>query len=151
MPASKNLLFTLVLPAFLVLIVPYFLVGGRLDFLGSVTDSWVRLLGFIPFAIGAGMVIIGAVAALTSPDGEKPVGPYRHTRNPIMLGVVVAVAAQYLLYDWAPILAYLVVLFVSWDCLARFAVEPRMIERHGEAYRAYIDTVPRWLPRIASA
>jgi protein-S-isoprenylcysteine O-methyltransferase Ste14 len=160
MPASKNLLFTLVLPAFLVLVVPYFLVGGRLDFLGSVANSWVRMFGFVPFAIGAGLIVTGAVAGLivtgavadltTSSDAKTSVGPYRISRNPIMLGVVVAVAAQYLLYDWAPILAYLVVLFVSWDCLARFTIEPRMIERHGEAYRAYLETVPRWLPRIAS-
>jgi protein-S-isoprenylcysteine O-methyltransferase Ste14 len=61
------------------------------------------------------------------------------------------VASQYLLYDWPPILAYLVVLFVCWDCLARFAVEPRMIERHGEAYRSYLDTVPRWIPRKSPA
>jgi protein-S-isoprenylcysteine O-methyltransferase Ste14 len=150
MPASKNLLFTLVLPAFLVLVVPYFLVGGRLDFLGSVANSWVRMFGFVPFAIGAGLIVTGVVAGLTtSSDAKTSVGPYRISRNPIMLGVVVAVAAQYLLYDWAPILAYLVVLFVSWDCLARFAIEPRMIERHGEAYRAYLETVPRWLPRIA--
>ena len=148
MPASKNLLFTLVLPTALILAVPYFLVGGRLDFLGSVTNSWVRMFGFVPFAIGAGLVLVGAFAGLTaSTDDKAPVGSYRFMRNPIMLGVVIAVASQYLLYDWPPILAYLVVLFVCWDCLARFAVEPRMIERHGEAYRSYLDTVPRWIPR----
>jgi protein-S-isoprenylcysteine O-methyltransferase Ste14 len=140
-----------VLPAFLVLVVPYFLVGGRLDFLGSMTGSWVRVFGILPFAIGVGLVLVGAFAGVTASSGAKtPVGPYRVTRNPIMLGVLIAVASQYLLYDWAPILAYLVVLFVSWDCLARFAVEPRLLERHGEVYRAYLDAVPRWLPRRAS-
>lgn len=150
MPASKNLLVTVVLPAFLVLVVPYFLVGGRLDFLASMTSSWVRMFGLVPFAIGAVLILAGAISGLTaSGPGQAPTGPYRYTRNPIMLGVLIAVASQYLLYDWPPILAYFVIIFVCLDCLIRLGIEPRLVERHGEVYRDYLDAVPRWLPRRA--
>ena len=152
MPASRNLLLTIVLPAFLVLVVPYFLVGGRMDFLASMTNSWVRMFGLVPFAIGAGLILAGAISGLTGAEtGQAPRGPYRFTRNPIMLGVLIAVASQYLLYDWRPILAYLAVIFVCLDCLIRLTIEPRMVERHGAAYRNYLETVPRWIPRRAGA
>jgi protein-S-isoprenylcysteine O-methyltransferase Ste14 len=148
MPASRNLFVTLILPAVLVLAVPYFLVGGRLDFLGSMSDSWVRMLGLPIFALGVATVLAGAYSAATSAGAAgQAAGLYRYTRNPILLGMLIAVAAQYLLYDWPAIIAYLVVLFVAADCLIRFVVEPRLIERHGGVYQDYMDSLPRWLPK----
>ena len=148
MPYSKNLFYTIVVPAFFILVMPYFLVGGRLDFLGSMTGSWFRMLGLAPFAVGLVLVLWGAYAALTSPAGKAaPTGAFRYTRNPIMLGVLLAVAAQYLLYDWPPIIAYFVVLSVASDCLIRLTIEPRLAARHGADYQKYLETVPRWLPR----
>jgi protein-S-isoprenylcysteine O-methyltransferase Ste14 len=149
MPASRNLLVTLVLPAFLIFAVPYFLVGGRLDFLGSMSESWVRMLGLPLFTVGVGLVVAGAYSAATSAGVSTGAsGLNKYMRNPILLGVLIAVAAQYLLYDWPPVIAYLVVLFVVADCLIRLVVEPRLVERLGAAYQSYLDTVPRWLPKL---
>ena len=157
MPYSKTIASTIILPALLILAVPYFLVGGRLDFLGSMSDSWIRMLGLLPFAAGICLVLLGARDALTStaptasaPGGFRPVGLYRHVRNPIGLGVLVAVTAQFLLYDWPSIIAYGVVLFVGADCLIRLFAEPRLAERLGGDYEAYRDAVPRWIPRRAA-
>ena len=148
MPYSKSVLSTIVLPAFLILAVPYFLVGGRLDFLGSMTGSWVRMLGLPVFAAGLVLVVSGVYSVLGVSEAPiTPKGAFRYTRNPIMLGALLAVAAQYLLYDWPPIIAYLVVLFVAADCLIRLVVEPKLVERHGAAYQMYLQTVPRWMPR----
>jgi hypothetical protein len=38
-PYSKNIFVTIILPSFLILVVPYSLVGGRLDFLELVPGS----------------------------------------------------------------------------------------------------------------
>lgn len=156
MPYSKTILSTIILPAVLVLAVPYFLVGGRLDFLGSMTGSWIRMLGLLPFAAGVCLVLLGArdamASVMPSAPGQpsfRPIGLYRHVRNPIWLGVLVAVAAQFLLYDWPAIIAYLVVLFVASDCLIRLFAEPRLAERLGDGYARYLDAVPRWIPRRA--
>jgi protein-S-isoprenylcysteine O-methyltransferase Ste14 len=152
MPYSKNILVVIVLPAFLILVGPYFLVGGRLDFLGSMGDSWLRMLGVLPFGAGVVLVLLGAYSTLVKSDSSPcPAGIFRYTRNPIMFGVLMAVAAQYLLYDWPPVIAYLAVLFVGSDCLIRLIAEPRLLARHGEEYRRYLDAVPRWLPRRETA
>jgi protein-S-isoprenylcysteine O-methyltransferase Ste14 len=152
MSYPQSILSTIILPTFLILAVPYFLVGGRLDFLGSMTESWVRLLGLLPFALGALLVLAGAAGSPgIGPGSTTPTGPYRFTRNPIPLGVLFAVAAQYLLYDWPAVIAYSGVLYVASDCLIRLKIEPAMLERHGAAYQTYLETVPRWLPRIRGA
>ena len=145
---SKSVLFTIILPAFLILLVPYFLVGGRLDFLGSMAGSWVRMLGLPLFGAGVILVLLGAGTALVaSASANAPAGLFRYTRNPIMLGVLLAVGAQYLLYDWPPIIAYLAVLYVASDCLIRLTIEPRLVASQGTAYQGYLESVPRWLPR----
>jgi protein-S-isoprenylcysteine O-methyltransferase Ste14 len=152
MPQSKSIFSTIILPAFLILAVPYFLVGGRLDFLGFMTESWVRMFGLLPFVLGVLLVLAGAAG---SPGGgigsATSTGPYRYTCNPIPLGVLLAVGAQYLLYDWPAVIAYFGALYVASDCLIRLKVDPAMLERHGAAYQAYLETVPRWLPRIRVA
>jgi protein-S-isoprenylcysteine O-methyltransferase Ste14 len=152
MSYPQSLLSTIIFPTFLILAVPYFLFGGRLDFLGSMTESWVQLLGLLPFASGVLLVLAGAVGSPGVGAGSTvPTGLYRYTRNPIPLGVLFAVAAQYLLYDWPAVIAYLGVLYVASDCLIRLKLEPATLERHGAAYQTYLETVPRWLPRIRAA
>ena len=152
--ASRSPLLILVLPLLLSLVVPIILVGGRFDFLGSMTNSWIRMLGLIPFAAGIGLLVtaiweivragrtVGPSLAIPEPSGI-----HRRSRNPIWLGVLVTLLAQFLLYDWPPLIGYAVVLFVTVDCLLRFVVEPRLVERHGQAYQHYMETVPRWVFR----
>jgi protein-S-isoprenylcysteine O-methyltransferase Ste14 len=149
MPYSRNMFSAIVLSAVLVLAVPYFLVGGRLDFLWSMTGSWVRMFGLAPFGAGLILILWAAYSVVMSPAGSKtPAGPFRYTRNPIMLGVLLAVASEFLLYDWPPVIAYLVVLFVGADCVIRLILEPALVARHGDAYQVYFDSVPRWMPRF---
>ena len=151
MSLSEKLLYRLAIPIVLILLVPVFLVGARMDFLGSMTDSWIRMLGLIPFAIGLGVTASGIRDGFRSrPEAGHPAGIYCHMRHPVGLGVIITVAAQYLLYDWPPIIAYVVVLFVTMDCLLRFGVEPRRLDRHGQAYADYLESVPRWIPRRIS-
>jgi len=150
MPYSRNILFTLVLPLALVLCVPVFLVGGRLDFLGSMTNSWIRMAALLPFAAVLGLILFGAWAASAS-TATAPVGPFRQVRDPVGLGMLIAAAAQYWLYDWPAVIFYFVLLLVTMDCVIRFRVEPRMMASldpaQYAAYEAYRAEVPRWWPR----
>ena len=146
MPVFGNILLTLLCCTVLVFLVPVFLVGARFDFLGSMTNSWVRMAGLVPFAIGLAVMGAGLFSRPPRP-GRGPTGLCRRVRNPVWLGVLVAILAQYLLYDWPPIIAYGVVLFVVADCLLRFSAEPAGARRSGDAFEAWCATVPRWIPR----
>ncbi len=145
MPVFGNILLTFACCIVLVFLVPLFLVGARFDFLGSMTESWIRMTGLVPFA--AGVVVMGIGLFSRPPrDGREPTGLCRRVRNPVWLGALVAIFSQYLLYDWPPIIAYGVVLFVVADCLLRFAAEPAGATRSGAAFEAWCETVPRWIP-----
>jgi protein-S-isoprenylcysteine O-methyltransferase Ste14 len=75
-------------------------------------------------------------------------GPFSLVRNPLYVGNIAlwtgfALSAQ--LVWLAPI--FLVVLAVEYHAIVRW--EERLLhERLGDQYRAYVEHVPRWIPRI---
>ncbi|MDJ0722527.1 MAG: isoprenylcysteine carboxylmethyltransferase family protein [Desulfobacterales bacterium] len=76
-------------------------------------------------------------------------GPYRHVRNPMIIGVLLILAAEALLFrSWA--LAAWWAVFLAGNALyIPLVEEPGMVKRFGDDYRAYRARVPRWLPRRA--
>ena len=71
-------------------------------------------------------------------------GPFGVSRNPMMLGVMVA---QLGLFLALPSVFTLVCLIVGvWAVIAQVAVEERLLsDRFGTEYAAYRDQIPRWL------
>ena len=72
-------------------------------------------------------------------------GVYRHTRNPMYLGLLLALAGWgfYLANPWSLLLGFAFVPFMN-----RFQIQPeeRALEQtYGEAFRSYCRKVRRWL------
>jgi protein-S-isoprenylcysteine O-methyltransferase Ste14 len=75
-------------------------------------------------------------------------GPYLRTRNPLLAGAVLALAGCGLWRD-APSLVLLAALaFLGAHWWVTRVEEPRLGHRFGAAYRAYLRSVPRWIPRL---
>lgn len=74
-------------------------------------------------------------------------GPYRHVRNPMIVGVLAALAGEAALFGSLPLLAWCAVFFACNHLFFRLYEEPGLERRFGEEYRAYKRNVPRWLPR----
>ncbi len=74
-------------------------------------------------------------------------GPYRHVRNPMIIGVLLMLAAEALLFrSWA--LAVWWAVFLAGNALYFPLIEePGLVKRFGENYLAYMAHVPRWIPR----
>ena len=74
-------------------------------------------------------------------------GPYRHVRNPMIISVLLILAAEALLLRaWA--LAAWGAIFFLGNCLYFPLVEePGLVNRFGDDYREYRANVPRWIPR----
>jgi protein-S-isoprenylcysteine O-methyltransferase Ste14 len=114
-------------------------------------------------ALGAVLVVIGTLLAARSAAllagrgrpkrGPQPAfviaGPYRRVRNPLAGGLLVAAAGLALLTR-SPALAVAAALaaVASHAWIVRVE-EPRLTERFGAAYAAYLRCVPRWVPRGA--
>jgi protein-S-isoprenylcysteine O-methyltransferase Ste14 len=134
--------------------------------LAALALDWLMPLPFMPAAlpavwIGAAVfavalaLLASAIATVTRAGSNVPTnrpttalvesGPYRHTRNPIYLGMFVALVGLAIAVDTLWLVAALVpfALVIRHGVVAR---EEAYLERKfGERYRAYRARVRRWL------
>lgn len=116
--------------------------------------TFSRLLAAVLLLPGIGLILwsLGLfLRARTSPLPMKPTtalvfsGPYRWTRNPMYLGMLLLYIGVALLFDivWALVLTPAVVLLVGRLVIRR---EERYLEaKFGEDYRVYQRQVRRWI------
>jgi protein-S-isoprenylcysteine O-methyltransferase Ste14 len=76
-------------------------------------------------------------------------GPYRYLRNPMILGVVLVMVSEGLIFGSTGILALALVFFVGNSIYFIFSEEPKLEERFGKPYREYKANVHRWWPRLS--
>lgn len=75
-------------------------------------------------------------------------GPYRHIRNPMILGVLLMLSAESLFFGSWPILLWTLLFFAGNTIYFKYSEEPGLVKRYGDDYLAYKKHVRRWLPRI---
>src|ERR1039458_5631214 len=153
----QGLIFTLLVPG----VVPFF-VPQWLRTTPAAGGLWP--LGWILFALGAviyfrclaGFLLSGGTPAIffTRPAraliGEEPPrvvesGLYRYSRNPMYLGVLIAITGQAIVFRSSRIAIYLVVAALFFHCVVVFLEEPHLARVRGPAYNDYRRRVPRWL------
>jgi protein-S-isoprenylcysteine O-methyltransferase Ste14 len=123
--------------------------------------GWPKLPGFpLPF-FGILLIVFGMIAPVwairlfrregtevspTSPTNRQLVtwGPYRFTRNPMYLGLVIATFGIALWVGAWPMLAAPVAVFVTANFVHIPHEEAKMRRRFGEAYATYAHRVRRW-------
>jgi len=117
-------------------------------------------------AAGCVLIVLGMVLGVRSAlllagrgrprRGPQPAlviaGPYRRVRNPLLGGLLLALAGV-ALAAWSLRLALVTLATMVLAHLWVVAVEePQLVQRHGRVYEAYRRTVPRWCPhRSATA
>lgn len=75
------------------------------------------------------------------------VGPYRYVRNPMLIGVILFLVAEALLFRSYALGAWALVFFMANFLYFPLVEEKGLISRYGDAYLEYMRHVPRWLPR----
>lgn len=125
-----------------------------LGLLDALPAGLVKLLGWGLIIVGALIDISGAYAfrqARTNINPYKPAltivrsGPYRFTRNPMYLGMVLITAGVGLVMTslWGPIMA--LVLFLALHNLVVLREEAYLEAKFGDEYRALLSSTRRWL------
>jgi protein-S-isoprenylcysteine O-methyltransferase Ste14 len=118
---------------------------------------------------GLGMVILVAGAALsytsfwffiqegkgtafpTDPPRTLVVGgPYLYVRNPMYVGNLAIILGAALYFASPVVLAYGVLMCVVTHVYITASEEPVLIRRYQGAYVRYLETTPRWLPRLSA-
>lgn len=153
----KTALFTAIVPATVAGLVPYLLlppaalgtppsptplkiVAGVLGFLG--------LALYVRCALGFALEGRGTPAPVDPPRRLVARGPYRRTRNPMYIAVLAVVLAEALYFASGRLAIYAALLFLAFHLFVRFCEEPTLGRRFGEDYSWYMESVPRWFPRL---
>jgi protein-S-isoprenylcysteine O-methyltransferase Ste14 len=118
----------------------------------AVPLRWALGLSLLSLGLALGLSAIRAFrAAGTPPEPWEPTtafvaaGPYRFTRNPMYLGMLLATLALAAAFDSLGILLLVppLIALVQWGVIAR--EERYMARRFGQAYLDYRARVRRWL------
>ena len=152
-PILNTILFTLFVPGTVAILIPRWLLGGFF----APSNSPVTWLGAAIFVLGAAIYFRCAwefaVRGLGTP---APIAPtkylvttalHRYVRNPMYLGVALAIIGQGVVFRSFHLLEYAGVMLLIAHFFVLFYEEPALHRQFGESYDQYRRSVPRWIPR----
>ncbi len=73
---------------------------------------------------------------------------YAHVRNPMILGVLLILLAETVLFGSVVLLIWLLVFWLGNHIYFIVYEEPDLRDRFGDDYVRYSENVPRWIPRL---
>jgi protein-S-isoprenylcysteine O-methyltransferase Ste14 len=140
----------LALPGSIAFLVPLVLFAGR-D--GS---GFVDPLGAIPLALGTALLLWcvrefyvvgrGTLAPWSPPEAIVTTGPYRLSRNPMYVAVLLILVGWTLAFRSGSLAVYTLVMAAAFHVRVLTYEEPWLDRTFGPAWLAYKARVPRWLP-----
>lgn len=149
----KATIATLVMPGTVVLVLPYFVLNqtGVIDWPKfSSTVILASITGLLGLAIllycirGFANIGKGTLAPIVPPKVLVVRGPYKYTRNPMYLAVVVVLLSESLMFDSLGLLIYAVTIFLAFHLFVIVYEEPHLRALFGKSYEEYSKSVPRW-------
>ena len=162
MSTQQHLLAILFLPFTVTVIAPLLLLllsiwGGIPWLFLYPINLWTTILGGIHIIVGITVQYKtnrafaqtgkGTLAPWAPTQHFVAVGLYQHVRNPMILGVLLTLLGEAVIFGstliFIGVLAFLIlnhIWFLKWE-------EPDLERRFGSEYLAYKQNVPRWVPR----
>jgi protein-S-isoprenylcysteine O-methyltransferase Ste14 len=123
--------------------------------IGELAPRWLQLPGALLLVAGAAIAIWtlvlfalvghGTPNPLAPPQHLVRVGPYRYSRNPMMLGGWIAGFGLGLLLRSPAYLLFCCVVVFAGAVYVVAIEEPSLVRRFGAAYSEYCRSTPRWL------
>lgn len=90
----------------------------------------------------------GWIAAWHLPHQLVIRGVYRHVRNPFSAGVSAILLGESVLTASLPLLCWFGFYTLAKSLTIPLVIEPILVRRFGDQYHAYMQNVPRWIPRL---
>lgn len=154
----ETILATLIVPGGAVLLIPY-LILTRTAHAWPVQIGFLQVLSLVGGITGISMVIWVSYAFVQEGNGTPiPIDPPEHfvanglfkvVRNPMYFGAIFVLFSEVIFFGslWLALYACLL-----WLALHTFLVvfeEPQLKNRFGEPYQHYLESTPRWIPRLS--
>jgi len=153
----RGLVFTLLVPGVVGVCVPLALRSGASARAGFWQAGWIAIAGgaalylwsLLRFLASGGTPAIFFTRRLRFLIGEEPDslvhgGPYRFSRNPMYLGVLLVVFGQAAVLASLRVALYGACLWLAFHVVVVCFEEPHLGARQGTAYKDYCRRVPRW-------
>jgi len=114
----------------------------------------IRYLGILPLIIGFGFFVWtqflfdrkgkGTLAPWDAPKKLVISGPYKYSRNPMILAVLIIVGSQALVFQSLSVFIWCLLFFIITTIYFIYQEEPALEQKFGEEYTRYKRTVRRW-------
>ena len=147
----------LILPFNVILVIP-FLILYFSNYHYQIPDGVFIVIGSIiliagMFLSGWTMVLFnntgcGTAAPWNPPKNLVIEGPYCYVRNPMIIGVLLILFAEFFLLNAVQILWWIIIFFVINTIYFRVFEEKQLENNFGDDYRRYRQNVPMWIPRF---
>jgi protein-S-isoprenylcysteine O-methyltransferase Ste14 len=142
-------------PGFVLVYLPFWITRFRIP----AGEPWwqmalaaaLGIAGIAPLMESVGRFIFAGRGTLmpTVPTEHLVVsGFYRRVRNPMYVGVMLALVGEAILFESRTMVVYVAVVSLVIHVFICFYEEPTLTRRYGEEYLRYKRNVPRWLPRL---
>jgi protein-S-isoprenylcysteine O-methyltransferase Ste14 len=153
----KATMATILVPGSFCFLLPYFIIKASLPSLSPLPIVAQILAGLLVLC-GLGMVVWVSIAFVRKGQGtpiplEPPKhlviqGLFRYVRNPMYVGALLILLVEALLFRSAWLLLYAAGLWCALHLFLVIIEEPQLQKRFGSDFLHYMQTVPRWIPRV---
>lgn len=139
----------LVLPGTVAFLIPL------LVFAPGAAGASFDALALVPLSLGVFLLLWcvrefyvsgrGTLAPWSPPRNLVVSGPYRFSRNPMYIAVVLVILGWALAFHSLPLAAYALAMVIVFHLRVVLGEEPWLAREHGDRWAGYSKRVPRWL------
>ena len=138
-------------PGIVLVLLPWEITRFRVVPGWNVAAGWLLIaVGLLPLLESIGRFIFvgrGALVPIVPTEQLVVSGLYRYVRNPMYVGVTLALAGEALLFWSSGMVIELTIVAAAFDMFVHFYEEPKLMRTFGDEYLRYHREVRRWFPR----
>ena len=151
-----TLLYLFLLVPFFLIFIPHKILSSS-EYIYNFDIGMVRYLGLIPISLGIIIYLWCSYSFVSSGKGSPipftptknlvVTGLFRFVRNPLYIAGAFVLIGEALLFQSNGIFIYCLVMFAIFNVHV-FMEEALLADRFGATYKRYLESVPRWIPRL---
>jgi protein-S-isoprenylcysteine O-methyltransferase Ste14 len=155
-PVVRTLIFTIVVPGFWTVAMPYWLLprGTRPNVRGAGAAGWLLIVAGITLYFACAFWAFalrgkGTPAPIDPPKKLVVEGPYSVVRNPMYWSVASVMLGEATVFQSLVLAELTVAFFAGVNVFVLLYEEPVLKRKFGAEYEEYCRRVPRWFPRFS--